>query len=249
MDVFFKIWIFNTVFLSMLQDTQNQSVRLRQALLATGNWLNDVDGDNIPGQAGLDYPVHSSVPEGTSFRCKDYDYAGYFADVEADCQAYHVCFPDGRNASFLCVNGTVFHQRYFVCDWWFHFNCSHAPSLYEQNLFRKIPLPVLGPVRRLQFSGPIPQPKVAVLPPAPQQRGPKKLNLYEDDFKKDEKTGKKVKDQEKPQNSLLTSPVDPNKRQRNLVPVSEVKYSDKQDKDKCDCQCGSTPSLKYISSV
>ncbi|GBN67264.1 hypothetical protein AVEN_146048-1, partial [Araneus ventricosus] len=59
--------------------------RLRAALLSS-DWLNDVDGDNIPGQAGVDYPVHATVPEGTSFRCSDYDYAGYFGDVEAGCQ-------------------------------------------------------------------------------------------------------------------------------------------------------------------
>lgn len=51
-----------------------------------GDWLNDVDGDNIPGRAGIDYPVHSSVPKGTSFRCGRFEYAGYFADAEADCQ-------------------------------------------------------------------------------------------------------------------------------------------------------------------
>lgn len=54
--------------------------------MSSGSYLNDVDGDNIPGQAGVDYPVYASVPEGTSFRCRDYEYAGYFADVDADCQ-------------------------------------------------------------------------------------------------------------------------------------------------------------------
>ena len=61
-------------------------MRLRNALLSSGDWINDIDGDNIPGQAGVDYPVHSSVPENTSFRCGRFEYAGYFADVEADCQ-------------------------------------------------------------------------------------------------------------------------------------------------------------------
>ncbi|XP_035210608.1 uncharacterized protein LOC118184958 [Stegodyphus dumicola] len=161
--------IFITVFCSLIE-TEGQNLRLRQALSKTADWLNDVDGDNIPGQAGVDYPVHAFVPLETSFQCKDYDYAGYFADIEADCQAYHVCFPDGRNASFLCVNGTVFHQRYFVCDWWFHFNCSHAPSLYDLNLFRKIPLPVLPPVQRRPFPGPMPQPKADLLPQTRKQQ-------------------------------------------------------------------------------
>merc|ERR1719312_1650397 len=25
--------------------------------------------------------------------------------------------------SFLCPNGTIFNQNYFICDWWFNFDC------------------------------------------------------------------------------------------------------------------------------
>ncbi|XP_022240617.1 uncharacterized protein LOC106458640 isoform X2 [Limulus polyphemus] len=124
---------------------------------AEGNENTISDDDNIPGVAGKDYPTWNHVPK-TSFRCKDYEYAGYFGDVETGCQIYHVCFPDGRNASFYCVNGTVFNQRYFVCDWWFNFDCSKAPDLYNLNLFKRPPLPVLPPVRR-QIFVPSPKPK------------------------------------------------------------------------------------------
>ena len=36
--------------------------------------------------------------------------------------------------SFLCPNGTVFNQAYFICDWWFNVNCKQAESLYVKNV-------------------------------------------------------------------------------------------------------------------
>jgi len=35
--------------------------------------------------------------------------------------------------SFLCPNGTIFNQNYFICDWWFNFDCSEAEALYALN--------------------------------------------------------------------------------------------------------------------
>lgn len=43
-------------------------------------------GGEIPGNPGDDYPIFDSVPE-TKFNCKDFDFGGYFADVdEGRCQ-------------------------------------------------------------------------------------------------------------------------------------------------------------------
>ena len=46
------------------------------------------------------------------------------------CQSYHVCASDGRDGlleySFLCPNGTIFNQQYFICDWWFNVDCSQV---------------------------------------------------------------------------------------------------------------------------
>ena len=57
---------------------------------------------------------------------------GYYADPEAQCQAFHICGDDGRGGlakySFLCPNGTVFNQQYFICDWWFNVDCSQVDS-------------------------------------------------------------------------------------------------------------------------
>ncbi|MFN9941090.1 MAG: chitin binding peritrophin-A domain-containing protein, partial [bacterium] len=61
----------------------------------------------------------------------------YYADPEAKCQVFHICTADGQGGlakySFLCPNGTIFNQNYFICDWWFNFDCSEAEGLYSKN--------------------------------------------------------------------------------------------------------------------
>ena len=58
---------------------------------------------------------------------------GYYADPEAQCQAFHICTDDAQGGqtkySFLCPNGTIFNQEYFICDWWFNVDCSKAEDL------------------------------------------------------------------------------------------------------------------------
>ena len=116
----------------------------------------------IPGE---DYPIFSEAPE-TAFLCdgqvdggklkktiifkysnfetifiKNQCYvhylSGYYADPEADCQAFHICTADGQGGlskySFLCPNGTIFNQNYFICDWWFNFDCAEAEELWSLN--------------------------------------------------------------------------------------------------------------------
>ena len=56
------------------------------------------------------------------------------------CQSYHVCASDGRDGlleySFLCPNGTIFNQQYFICDWWFNVDCSQVRKKEkDQRLF------------------------------------------------------------------------------------------------------------------
>jgi len=94
--------------------------------------------DNIPGEPGVDYPVHSSVQD-SSFSCDGRAFGGYYADMEMDCQAYHICVMDPENndalypISFLCPNGTIFNQEVFVCEWWFNVDCSLAETFYGKN--------------------------------------------------------------------------------------------------------------------
>merc|ERR1711892_346124 len=91
---------------------------------------------NIPGVPGEDYPIFSEVPE-SGFVCDGQVDGGYYADPEAECQVFHICTADGAGGlakySFLCPNGTLFNQNYFICDWWFNFDCSTAEELYSLN--------------------------------------------------------------------------------------------------------------------
>ena len=93
-------------------------------------------GNSIPGVPGEDYPIYAEVPE-TAFSCEGQVDGGYYADPEAECQAFHICTADGAGGlakySFLCPNGTLFNQNYFICDWWFNFDCSTAEDLYSLN--------------------------------------------------------------------------------------------------------------------
>merc|ERR1712110_1237508 len=91
---------------------------------------------SIPGVPGEDYPINAEVPE-TGFSCEGQVDGGYYADPEAECQAFHICTADGAGGlakySFLCPNGTLLNQNYFICDWWFNFDCSTAEDLYSLN--------------------------------------------------------------------------------------------------------------------
>merc|ERR1711884_312785 len=90
----------------------------------------------IPGVPGEDYPIYAEVPE-SGFTCDGQVDGGYYSDPEAECQAFHICTADGAGGlakySFLCPNGTLFNQNYFICDWWFNFDCSTAEDLYSLN--------------------------------------------------------------------------------------------------------------------
>ena len=91
---------------------------------------------SIPGVPGEDYPIYAEVPE-SGFSCEGQVDGGYYADPEAECQAFHICTADGAGGlaqySFLCPNGTLFNQNYFICDWWFNFDCATAEDLYSLN--------------------------------------------------------------------------------------------------------------------
>merc|ERR1712106_236749 len=102
----------------------------------SGDAALDMLQSSIPGVPGEDYPIYSEVPD-SAFACDGQVDGGYYADPEAECQAFHICTADGAGGlakySFLCPNGTLFNQNYFICDWWFNFDCSTAEDLYSLN--------------------------------------------------------------------------------------------------------------------
>jgi len=91
----------------------------------------NIPGGGIPGE---DYPILASVPD-TGFACEDLEFPGYYADIadEAGCQVFHICQEDFRLDSFLCPNGTIFNQQYFVCDWWFNVDCAASEDFFGLN--------------------------------------------------------------------------------------------------------------------
>ncbi|KAG5681442.1 hypothetical protein PVAND_010878 [Polypedilum vanderplanki] len=89
------------------------------------------DYSAIPGEPEIDYPIYSEIPE-TSFDCSQQEYPGYYADVEARCQVFHICALN-KTFDFLCPNGTIFSQETLVCVWWNQFDCNSAPGLFANN--------------------------------------------------------------------------------------------------------------------
>ena len=57
--------------------------------------------------------------------------SGYYADEEAECQVFHICAAEEAKYSFLCPNGTIFNQEYFICDWWFNVDCAESAAIAE----------------------------------------------------------------------------------------------------------------------
>lgn len=94
-------------------------------------WLRD----SVPGEPGVDYPILSKMPE-TSFTCDD-KVPGYYADVEGQCQPFHVCNEmlggEMMKISFLCPNGTIFNQEGFACQWWNQVDCAASEQFYNKN--------------------------------------------------------------------------------------------------------------------
>lgn len=63
-------------------------------------------------------------------------YPGYYADLDARCQVFRVCANTdltGQGFAFLCPNGTLFNQRFFVCDWYNNVDCSSSEQFYNRN--------------------------------------------------------------------------------------------------------------------
>ncbi|KAF2368681.1 Chitin binding domain [Trinorchestia longiramus] len=90
------------------------------------------------------YPNLVSVPR-TDFHCGNYRSGEYFADVDTNCQVFHVCF-GGRQASFVCPVGTAFSQQLLVCDWWHKVQCGDNRS--KRDLLTYVPFKEARPFNK-----------------------------------------------------------------------------------------------------
>jgi len=77
-----------------------------------------------------------------NFSCEDLPY-GYYADVENNCQVFHICVPiaddigalvDTTQFTFSCGAGTIFNQESLTCN---HEAlsppCANSPDLYRSS--------------------------------------------------------------------------------------------------------------------
>ncbi|CAB3385946.1 Hypothetical predicted protein [Cloeon dipterum] len=86
---------------------------------------------NLGGSPGVDFPMYRKIPK-TSFSCKNVKASGYYADMETNCQVFHLC-ENGEKLSFLCPNGTIFRQSRLTCDWWYKVDCGTSLEFYESS--------------------------------------------------------------------------------------------------------------------
>lgn len=62
-----------------------------------------------------------------SFMMKSFHYLIF----KLDFQVFHICEVGGAKHSFLCPSGSVFNQKYLVCDWWYDFVCENVQDLFS----------------------------------------------------------------------------------------------------------------------
>ncbi|XP_049846570.1 mucin-3A-like [Schistocerca gregaria] len=85
----------------------------------------------VMGRPGVDFPILPRIPR-TTFNCRSVPGPGYYADMDTDCQVFHIC-DGGRKISFLCPNGTIFRQSHLICDWWWTVDCGSSREHYESS--------------------------------------------------------------------------------------------------------------------
>ena len=61
--------------------------------------------------------------------------AKYAFPLSLSSQVFYMCQPNGNFNSFLCPNGTMFNQQYFICDWWYNVDCGASANFYQLNQF------------------------------------------------------------------------------------------------------------------
>merc|ERR1719411_140165 len=121
-----------------LQVSKTVMARLAVVAMAVAVAVGQDEGSGVGLPAGHE-DILSNPYNPESFSCEGQDY-GYYADVESDCEIFHICLPiqdnDGfvtstAKFSFFCGNGTVFDQQSLTCN---HaadaFPCAESPSLF-----------------------------------------------------------------------------------------------------------------------
>lgn len=67
-----------------------------------------------------------------NFDCRDRP-VGFYADIDYNCQIFHMCDEEHNRIPHICANETSFNQEYRICDWDYNFNCNHAEKWFYLN--------------------------------------------------------------------------------------------------------------------
>ncbi|KAJ0170362.1 hypothetical protein K1T71_014290 [Dendrolimus kikuchii] len=118
-----EVEVSSGIMLKLLRDMANQT--------------NAADSLSLPANATS---IRENITD--TFSCENRTY-GYYADVDNECQIFHICYPtqmaSGRNVtmkwSFICPAETVFNQEVLVCtrsrD---SIPCEDSPEYYDLNM-------------------------------------------------------------------------------------------------------------------
>ncbi|RVE53639.1 hypothetical protein evm_001780 [Chilo suppressalis] len=110
---------------------------VQQFLRAMTNDTKGADTLNLPANSTS---IRENITD--TFSCENRTY-GYYADVDNECQVFHVCLPSqtpsGRNVtyrwSFICPKETVFNQEVLVCTRQLDaIPCEESPMFYDVNM-------------------------------------------------------------------------------------------------------------------
>lgn len=73
--------------------------------------------------------------EKSGFNCQDKVAGGVYADMESNCEMFHICVPLGKykmlDYKVFCANGTAFDQETGSCREKDEFNCENAHLYYQ----------------------------------------------------------------------------------------------------------------------
>lgn len=88
----------------------------------------------IPEEYDQDFNFEENF-EKTGFNCQDKVAGGVYADIESNCEMFHICVPMGKykmlDYKVFCANGTAFDQETGSCREKEEFTCENALLYYQ----------------------------------------------------------------------------------------------------------------------
>ncbi|TRY68772.1 hypothetical protein TCAL_06196 [Tigriopus californicus] len=109
------------------------SLTVLQNVIGRPSWEWNDEGSLSPSTSHHRVKRWEEFPNATfTFDCTDRS-IGFYADLEFDCQIFHLCDAAGRRVPYMCDKMTAFNQKYRVCDWAYNVDCETSPDWYYLN--------------------------------------------------------------------------------------------------------------------